>query len=130
MGLFKTHFSSLIPYLVWTDCSSSHEFRVCLNVRYKMNSRFPQGSNIQWRVIGHSTLKNGTVTLSRILGTNQSVTRHSIPKELVITLPYELPSRLELTEVYLQYLRDILVNTIPCHHRMPPSRVAKGGDDL
>jgi len=95
-----------------------------------MRSRFLQGSNIQWRFIGHSTLEEGTATLSRILGTNHSVTWHSIPKELVITLPYELPSRLELIEVYLQYLRDILVNTIPCQHRMPPSRVAKGGDDL
>ena len=124
------HFSSLIPYLVWLECSSSHESCVCLNVRCKMSSRFLQGSDILWRFIGHSTHKEGTATLSRILGTSHSVTQQSIPEELVITLPYVLPSRLELTVVYLQYLRDILVNTVPCHYRMPPSRVAKGGDDL
>jgi hypothetical protein len=95
-----------------------------------MRSRFLQGPNIQGRFVGHSTLEDGTATLSRILGTNHSVRRHNIPKELVITLPYELPPRLENTEVYLQYLRDMLVNTVPCHHRMPPSRVAKGGNDL
>jgi len=95
-----------------------------------MGSKFLQGSNIRWRFIAHSSLEDGTATLSRILDTSHSETRRNIPEELVITLPYKLPSRLELTEVYLQYLRDILVNTVPCHHRMPPSRVAKGGNDL